>query len=76
MKREKGFFAIKVDFVKASDKLNWKFIWRILEEADVNIIMQGVTNFETNNKWSSTASDYFCPCRRSYLPIPLRTVFS
>lgn len=48
-----GLFAIKIDLTKVYDKLNWEFIWRILEEIGlldslINVVMHGVTTVETN----------------------------
>jgi hypothetical protein len=68
VKGRKGYFVIKGDFSKAYDKLNWGFIWRILNEINlvenmINIIMHSVTSVETNVKW------------RSYFPLPVCTLY-
>lgn len=67
-KGKKGFFAIKIDLTKAYDKLNWEFIWHILEEIEipkdmVNVIMHGVTSVETNINWNGSKNDFFRPQR-------------
>jgi hypothetical protein len=68
MKGKKAYFAIKVDLSKAYDKLNWEFIWRILQEIGIphkmmNVIMHSVTSVETNVKWNGARADYFRPQR-------------
>ncbi|PNX97637.1 ribonuclease H, partial [Trifolium pratense] len=68
MKGKKAYFAIKVDLSKAYDKLNWEFIWRILNEIGIpqkmmNVIMHSVTSVETNVKWNGARADFFRPQR-------------
>ncbi|XP_058727202.1 uncharacterized protein LOC131598638 [Vicia villosa] len=65
-KGKKGYFAIKIDLAKAYDKINWKFIWRVLTEIGlpdnlINIIMHGVTSVETDINWNGSRSDFFRP---------------
>jgi hypothetical protein len=68
MKRENGYFAIKVDLAKAYEKISWEFIWRVLVEIKlpeviINVIMHAVSSVWTNVKWNGARADYFKPHR-------------
>lgn len=56
-------FIIKVDLLKAYDKISRDFIWRVLVEIKIpnnlrNLIMHAMTSMETNVKWNGLRSQY------------------
>lgn len=62
----KCYFAIKIDFTKAYDKINWEYIWNILVEIGLpdsmkNLIMHGVSSIDININWNGSLGDYFYP---------------
>ena len=65
-KGETGFTAIKVDFEKAYDRLNWSFIRETLLDAGlpkmlVDIIRWCITSTEMQLLWNGGTSDKFNP---------------
>lgn len=63
MTGKKSFFAIKVDLLKAYDKLSSEFIWKVLEEIKfpmrmINIIIHGETSVKMNIKCVATRKKY------------------
>ncbi|XP_061376344.1 uncharacterized protein LOC133318374 [Gastrolobium bilobum] len=68
MRGKKCFMVIKVDLEKAYDRLNWKFIHRVLDEIQIpdklsKLIMAAVTSPETNIIWNGKLTEEFQPSR-------------
>lgn len=64
----KGYMAIKIDFEKAYDRLDWSFIRDTLLQMNiplllVNIIMECVTTASLKVLWNGEPSDSFKPTR-------------
>lgn len=63
-----GFFVIKVDLMKAYDRLQWPFIHSVFVEVGlpdcmINIIMHCVESVRTNVMWNGSRAEFFCPNR-------------
>ena len=64
--RKKGFMAIKVDFEKAYDRLNWEFIYETLQETRlprdmIQLIMERITSATMKVLWNGEAFEEFVP---------------
>lgn len=64
----KGFMAIKIDFEKAYDRLNWQFIRDTLLQMNIpilliDIIMECVTSAKLQVLWNGEPSQCFTPSR-------------
>lgn len=68
MRGRTGFLTIKVDLMKAYDRLRWPFIQQTLVEIGlpsklVDFIMHCVSTVKTNVLWNGEMSDFFSPDR-------------
>lgn len=59
-------FFIKIDLTKAYDKLQWEFIWKVMNEIGVpknmvNVIMHAISSVETNVNWHGVRGEFFRP---------------
>ncbi|RYR24105.1 hypothetical protein Ahy_B02g057597 isoform A [Arachis hypogaea] len=68
MRGKKGYMAIKIDFEKAYDRINWNFIQQRLIEFGIpnklsSIIMEGVRSVNYNVLWNGNKTETFYPTR-------------
>lgn len=68
MRGRNGFFFVKVDLMKAYDRLEWAFIHSVLIDIGlpvcmIDFIMHCVSSVRTNVMWNGSRVEFFCPMR-------------
>lgn len=64
LKGKNGLFSIKVDQEKAYDKMNWKFVEKVIIELSIPqklryIIMSSISSVRMRTTWNGHKGDYF-----------------